>query len=76
MSDSRWPFEDAKNVAVFTVPAVMQGEADINNDYTVTIGELMDYVEDNVKRQTKGNQHPTRNQGNYDKDMTISLVPH
>ncbi len=54
----------------------MKGEADINNDYTVTIGELMDYVEENVKRQTKGNQHPTRNQGNYDKDMTISLVPH
>ncbi len=54
----------------------MKGEADINNDYTVTIGELMDYVEENVKRQTKGNQHPTRNQGNYDKDMTISIVPH
>ena len=54
----------------------MKGEADINNDYTVTIGELMDYVEDNVKRQTKGNQHPTRNQGSYDKDLTISLVPH
>ncbi len=54
----------------------LKGEADINNDYTVTIGELMDYVEENVKRQTKGNQHPTRNQGNYDKDMTISIVPH
>ena len=54
----------------------MKGAADVNNDYTVTIGELMDYVEENVKRQTKGNQHPTRNQGNYDKDITISLVPH
>ena len=54
----------------------MKGEADINNDYTVTIGELMDYVEQNVERQTKGNQHPTRNQGNYDKDLTISLIPH
>jgi len=54
----------------------MKGDADINNDYTVTIGELMDYVEANVMRQTKGNQHPTRNQGDYDKDMTISLVPH
>jgi len=54
----------------------MKGEADINNDYTVTIGELMDYVEESVKRQTKGNQHPTRNQGNYDKDLTISQIPH
>ena len=54
----------------------MKGEADINNDYTVTIGELMDYVEESVKRQTKGNQHPTRNQGTYDRDLTISLIPH
>ena len=54
----------------------MKGAADINNDYTVTIGELMDYVEEAVKRQTKGNQHPTRNQGNYDKEMTISLISH
>ncbi len=54
----------------------MKGAADINNDYTVTIGELMDYVEEKVKRETNGNQHPTRNQGNYDKDMTISLVAH
>jgi WD40 repeat protein/uncharacterized caspase-like protein len=54
----------------------MKGKADINNDYTVTIGELMDYVEEKVKRQTNGNQHPTRNQGTYDKDLTISLIPH
>lgn len=54
----------------------MKGEADINNDYVVTIGELMDYVEENVKRETKGNQHPTRNQGNYDKDLMISQIPH
>lgn len=53
----------------------MKGEADFNNDYTVTIGELMDYVEEKVKRQTNGNQHPTRNQGTYDKDLTISLIP-
>lgn len=53
----------------------MKGQADFNNDYTVTIGELMDYVEEKVKRQTSGNQHPTRNQGSYDKDLTISLIP-
>ena len=36
----------------------------------------MDYVEVMVMRQTNGNQHPTRNQGTYDTDMTIGLVPH
>lgn len=54
----------------------LKGDADRNNDYTITIGELMDYVEEMVKRQTNGNQHPTRNQGTYDTDMTIGLVPH
>jgi WD40 repeat protein len=54
----------------------LKGEADRNNDYTITIGELMDYVEGMVQRQTNGNQHPTRNQGTYDTDMTIGLVPH
>jgi hypothetical protein len=33
MNYSRWPFQDAKNVAVFTVPAVMRGEADITHVY-------------------------------------------
>ena len=54
----------------------LKGEADRNNDYAITIGELMDYVEEMVKRQTNGNQHPTRNQGTYDTDMIIGLVPH
>ncbi len=54
----------------------LHGKADFNNDYSVTIGELMDYVEEKVKRQTNGNQHPTRNQGSYDKDLIISLIPH
>jgi WD40 repeat protein len=54
----------------------MKGDADFNNDFTVTIGELMDFVEEKVKRQTNGNQHPTRNQGTYDTGLTISLIPH
>ena len=54
----------------------LKGDADRNNDYSITIGELMDYVEEMVKRQTNGNQHPTRSQGTYDTDMTIGLVPH
>lgn len=33
MSDSHWPFENARNVAVFTVPAVMRGEAAITHVY-------------------------------------------
>ncbi|MFH0990279.1 MAG: caspase family protein [bacterium] len=54
----------------------MKGAADFNNDYTVTINELMQYVEDQVKRKTKGAQNPTRSQTTYDKELTISLIAH
>lgn len=54
----------------------MKGEADFNNDYTVTINELMQFVEDRVKRKTKGAQNPMRSQTVYDKDMTISQIAH
>ncbi len=54
----------------------MQGKADYNNDYTVTINELMQYVEEQVKRKTRGAQNPTRSQTEYDKEMTISTIPH
>jgi uncharacterized caspase-like protein/WD40 repeat protein len=54
----------------------LEGKADYNNDYTVTINELMQYVEEQVKRKTRGAQNPTRSQTEYDKEMTISTVPH
>jgi len=54
----------------------MEGKADYNNDYTVTINELMQYVEEQVKRKTRGAQNPTRSQTSYDKDLTISVIPH
>ncbi len=54
----------------------LEGKADYNNDYTVTINELMQYVEEQVKRKTQGAQNPTRSQTTYDKDLTMSLIPH
>jgi hypothetical protein len=54
----------------------VNGKADYDNDYTVTINELMQYVEEQVKRKTRGAQNPTRSQTEYDKEMTISVLPH
>jgi WD40 repeat protein len=54
----------------------MQGKADFNNDYTITVNEMMQYTEEQVKRKTKGAQNPTRSQTNYDKELTISLINH
>jgi uncharacterized caspase-like protein len=53
----------------------LEGKADLNNDYTVTINELMQYVEEQVKRKTHGAQNPTRSQTEYDKELTIATVP-
>ncbi len=54
----------------------LKGEADFNNDFRVTINELMQFVEEQVKRTTRGAQNPTRSQTTYDKDLSVSIRPH
>jgi hypothetical protein len=68
--------EMAHGVFTYYLLEGMEGKADYNNDYTVTINELMQYVEEQVKRKTRGSQNPTRSQTAYDKEMTISILPH
>lgn len=36
----------------------LQGEADVNDDNVVTLGEIIDFVSENVRRATKNTQHP------------------
>jgi uncharacterized caspase-like protein len=36
----------------------MRGEADVNDDSIVTLGEIIDFVNKNVRRATKNTQHP------------------
>jgi uncharacterized caspase-like protein len=68
--------EMAHGVFTYYLLEGLEGKADYNNDYTVTINELMQYVEEQVKRKTHGSQNPTRSQTAYDKEMTISVLPH
>ncbi len=70
-------FEDLGH-GVFTYYLLkgLHGEADFNNDYTVTIGELMDFVEDQVKRATNGKQRPLRSATVFDYDLPMSVLPH
>jgi WD40 repeat protein len=68
--------EMAHGVFTYYLLEGMEGKADYDNDYTVTINELMQYVEEQVKRKTRGSQNPTRSQTAYDKEMTISILPH
>lgn len=54
----------------------LKGAADYNNDYTITVNEVMQYVEEQVKRKTQGAQNPTRSQTQYDKNLTIATRSH
>ena len=51
----------------------LKGEADQNGDKLVTIGEVYDYVNINVKFYTGNYQHPVIF-GDYDSKMPISIV--
>lgn len=52
----------------------VKGAADSNNDLLVTVNELMGYVEEQVKRKTRGAQNPTRSQTTYDKELPMSIL--
>jgi hypothetical protein len=51
----------------------MKGEADNNSNGVVTLGELFDYIADEVESYTQFRQSPVL-KGDYDKDMPISVV--
>jgi uncharacterized caspase-like protein len=46
---------------VFTFALIegLHGAADYNGDQTVTVGELIPYVSDRVRRETRNGQSPT-----------------
>lgn len=52
----------------------LNGEADYNNDARVTLGELIPFVSEKVRRETKNAQSPTI-AGKFDPALTISNVP-
>jgi hypothetical protein len=52
----------------------LKGAADSNNDLLVTVNEVMGYVEEQVKRKTRGAQNPTRSQTTYDKELPMSVL--
>ncbi|MEX2116674.1 MAG: caspase family protein, partial [Bacteroidota bacterium] len=52
----------------------LKGAADANNDLLVTVNEVMGYVEEQVKRKTRGAQNPTRSQTTYDKELPMSVL--
>jgi WD40 repeat protein len=52
----------------------MKGSADYDKDHIVRLGELLDYVNENVRRATKAQQHPFAS-GAYDRNLPMTMVP-
>jgi serine/threonine protein kinase len=51
----------------------LKGRADVNSDGRVALGEVLNYVQGNVKRSTKGLQNPVAS-GSFDPDLPLSLI--
>ncbi|MEH2253151.1 GUN4 domain-containing protein [Nostoc sp.] len=73
-------FEDTKwggGHGVFThfLLEGMRGAADRDHNGVVTIGELFEYVRDNVQRATDYRQHPSIGMNVYDRNMPIAIAP-
>ena len=61
---------------IFTYYVVkgLEGEADESGDGVVTADELAEYVHNNVREATKGEQNPTSDRGSFDSDMLLAYV--
>jgi uncharacterized caspase-like protein len=72
--------EDAKwggGHGVFTYHLLegLKGAADEDGDRIVTLGEMMEYTRDHVRRDTRNAQIPTISQTAYDDAWPMSIVP-
>jgi uncharacterized caspase-like protein len=71
--------EDAKwggGHGVFTWALLdgLKGKADADGDGIVTLGEILDYVDLAVRRETANEQHPARAGAQYDRRLPLGVV--
>jgi hypothetical protein len=71
MEDKRW----GGGHGVFTHYLLegLRGKADFNGDKMVRLGELTQYVSDNVRRDTRSQQSPISS-GNFDINLPLTIV--
>lgn len=53
----------------------LQGKADTDHDRIVTLGEVIEFVRDNVKKETGGNQIPAVGSTHFDRKLPLVVVP-
>lgn len=53
----------------------LRGQADTDHDRIVTMGEIIEYVRDNVKNETRGLQIPSIGPTSFDRQLPLVVVP-
>jgi hypothetical protein len=70
--DARWGHH---GVFTYFLLRGLAGEADRNGDHLVTLGELMEYVRENVSKATRYEQVPAIGNTMFDRALPLVLVP-
>jgi uncharacterized caspase-like protein len=52
----------------------LNGKADADNDGIVSLGELLDYVDITVRRETANEQHPAKAGVQFDRKLPMGIV--
>jgi uncharacterized caspase-like protein len=52
----------------------LRGAADENNDGIITLGEIIDYTQVQVRRETQSQQHPTVAATRFDRNLPMSVI--
>lgn len=69
-----YSFEDAKyqnGIYTYALKLGLEGEADVNNDDTITVKEIKDYLYNKVLELTNGKQKPNTRQENLEYDFRV-----
>ncbi len=67
--------EGGHGVFTYYVVKGMGGAADVSRDGVVTADELSEYVREEVRKATNGQQTPTSDRANFDPNMLLAYVP-
>ena len=70
--DKRWG--GGHGVFTYYLLQGLRGEADLNNNGFVAVGELFEYVRENVKKATNHRQHPSIGTNPFDRNMPLAIA--
>ncbi len=71
MESARW---NGHGVFTYCLLEGLKGKADQDRNAIVTLGEIIDYVDISVRRETKNAQHPSRTGARFDRSLPMSIL--